>query len=92
VGVGKGGGELPGEDVVGYGCDAVFISEGEAEGEHEGGFAGAYGSVGGFVSLLSFTLLLMVRVSEPVTYRADGDAGIPIGTTVVLRLTHRFPL
>ena len=22
------------EDVVGYGCDAVFVSEGEAEGEH----------------------------------------------------------
>lgn len=92
MGVGKGGGELPGEDVVGYGCDAVFISEGEAEGEHEGGFAGAYGSVGGFVSLLSFTLLFMVRVSEPVTYRADGDAGMPIGTIVVLKLTHRFPL
>ena len=22
------------EDVVGYGCDAVFVSESEAEGEH----------------------------------------------------------
>ncbi len=40
-------GVLAGEDVVGYGGDAVGGAEGEAEGEHEGGFAGADGSGGG---------------------------------------------
>lgn len=43
--MGSGGGGLPGEDVVGYGCDAVVVSEGEAEGEHEGCFAGTYWAV-----------------------------------------------
>ena len=37
---------IPGEDVVGYGRDAVFVAQLEAELEHEGGFAGADGSVG----------------------------------------------
>lgn len=37
----RGGGEgwIPGEDVVCDGCDAVFVTEGEAEFEHQGCFS-----------------------------------------------------